>query len=251
MNKYKSMIKVYIEKFKEKLRRILNNEDDEKNTIHIISGVSEVGSEIYYHWAEEQRALPEEKPSDWFATQKAIYEQEEKSVPNAEREELIQRLKAMAEEEVLPQEQKEHRSGIVQKLLSSMEVGSAMCYEPAAPDMTYTFTCPRCGRIVKELDYDSRYELHKIASLVKKMKQLGYDVKTERVCSICSGRSGKHPLYVDTLFYFRFKGMEAYHVIVANHSQDYEVVLDFLRSKNSYYISEHKDIIEKMLGIKI
>lgn len=97
-------MKVYIEKFKEKLRQILNDKDDEKNTIHIIGEVSEKsgGREIYYHWAEKQRALPEEKPSDWFATQKEIYEQEEKSVPNAEREELIQRLKAMAEEEVLP-----------------------------------------------------------------------------------------------------------------------------------------------------
>ena len=104
MNKYKSMMKVYIEKFKEKLRQILNDKDDEKNTIHIIGEVSEKsgGREKYYHWAEKQRALPEEKPSDWFATQKEIYEQEEKSVPNAEREELIQRLKAMAEEEVLP-----------------------------------------------------------------------------------------------------------------------------------------------------
>ena len=185
------------------------------------------------------------------ATQKEIYEQEEKSVPNAEREELIQRLKAMAEEEVLPQVQKEHRSGIVQKLLSSMGVEGAMCYDPVGPDITYTFTCPRCGRIVKELDYYSRYELHKIASLVKKMKQLGYDVKTERVCSICSGRSGKHPLDVDILFYFRFKGMETYHVAVANHSRAYKVVLDFLRSKNSYYVSEYKDVIERMLGIKI
>ena len=97
-------MKVYIEKFKEKLRQILNDKDDEKNTIHIIGEVSEKsgGREIYYHWVEKQRALPEEKPSDWFATQKEIYEQEEKSVPNAEREELIQRLKAMAEEEVLP-----------------------------------------------------------------------------------------------------------------------------------------------------
>lgn len=239
-------MKVYIEKFKEKLRQILNDKDDEKNTIHIIGGVFEKsgGREIYYHWAEKQRALPEEKPSDWFATQKEIYEQEEKSVPNAEREELIQRLKAMAEEEVLPPGQRPW---------------GAMCYSPAAPNMTYTFTCPRCGRIVKELDYDSRYELHKIASMVNEMKQLGYDVKIERVCSICSGSSGKHPLEVDTLFYFRFKRMEAYHVTVANPSWVYKVVLSFLRSENAYYgdrndlkyVSEHRDVIEKMLGIKI
>ena len=50
-------MKVYIEKFKEKLRRLLNNEDDKKNTIHIISGVSEVVNERYYHWAEKQREL--------------------------------------------------------------------------------------------------------------------------------------------------------------------------------------------------
>ena len=221
------------------------NAEDEGKKIFIDS--EELGKPIgngekYYHWAEKQRALPEEKPSDWFATQKEIYEQEENSVPNAEREELIQRLKAMAEEEVLPPGQRPW---------------GAMCYSPAAPNMTYTFTCPRCGRIVKELDYDSRYELHKIASMVNEMKQLGYDVKIERVCSICSGSSGKHPLEVDTLFYFRFKRMEAYHVTVANPSWVYKVVLSFLRSENAYYgdrndleyVSEHRDVIAEMLGI--
>lgn len=39
------------------LYQILNNEDDKKNTIRIISGVSEVGNERYYHWAEAQREL--------------------------------------------------------------------------------------------------------------------------------------------------------------------------------------------------
>lgn len=110
---------------------------------------------------------------------------------------------------------------------------------------------------MKELDYDSRYELHKIASMVNEMKQLGYDVKIERVCSICSGSSGKHPLEVDTLFYFRFKRMEAYHVTVANPSWVYKVVLSFLRSENAYYgdrndleyVSEHRDVIAEMLGI--
>ena len=221
------------------------NAEDEGKKIFIDSeklGKPIGNGEKYYHWAEKQRALPEEKPSDWFATQKEIYEQEEKSVPNAEREELIQRLKAMAEEEVLPPGQRPW---------------GAMCYSPAAPNMTYTFTCPRCGRIVKELDYDSRYELHKIASMVNEMKQLGYDVKIERVCSICSGSSGKHPLEVDTLFYFRFKRMEAYHVTVANPSWVYKVVLSFLRSENAYYgdrndleyVSEHRDVIAEMLGI--
>ena len=168
--------------------------------------------EEYHRWLEKQRALPEEKPSGWLATQKEIYEQEEKRVSNVEREELIQRLKAMAEEEVLPPVQRPK---------------GAMCYCPAVPDTIYTFTCPRCGRIVKELDYDSRYKLDEISSLVEDMKQLGYDVKTERVCSICSGSNGKHPLDVDTLFYFRFKGMDTYHVAVANHSRAYKVVLDF------------------------
>ncbi len=198
----------------------------------------------YDLFGDEQCALPEEKTSDWFATQREIYEQEEKSVPNAEREELIQRLKAMAEEEVLPPRQRPM---------------GAMCYRPAAPDTIYTFTCPRCGRIIEELDYKSRGELNKIASMVEEMKQLGYDVKTERVCSVCSGRSGRHPLDVDTLFYFRYKGMEAYHVAVANRSWIYKVVLSFLRSENAYYgdrdnlkyVSEQRDVIEEMLGIKL
>jgi len=243
-------MKVYIEKFKEKfieiLYQILNDEDKGKK---MFMDSEELGKPIgnrekYYYWVEEQRALPEEKPSDWFAAQKKIYEQEEKRVPNAEREELVQRLKSMTEEKVLPPEERPK---------------GAMCYSPAAHNKTYTFTCPRCGRIVKELDYDSRYELYKIASMVKEMKQLGYDVKIERVCSICSGSSGKHPLDVDILFYFRFNGMETYHVAVANCSWVYKVVLSFLRSENSYYgdreeleyVSEHRDVIEKMLGVKI
>ena len=59
MNKYKSMMKVYIEKFKEKLRQILNDEDEGKK-MFIDSG--ELGKPIedrekYYHWAEKQREL--------------------------------------------------------------------------------------------------------------------------------------------------------------------------------------------------
>ena len=186
----------------------------------------------YDLWLKEQRALPEEKPSDWFATQKKIYEQEEKSVSNVEREELIQRLKLMAEEEVVPPDTNLMRT----------------CYYSISE--THKFTCPRCGRIA--LDHNIRGNLHAITSMIEKMKQLGYDVKIEQVCSICSGSSGEHPLDVDTLFYFRFKGMETYHVAVANHSRAYKVVLDFLCSKNPYYDSEYyKDIIEDMLGIKI
>ncbi len=188
--------------------------------------------EEYHRWLDEQYKLPEEKPSGWFATQKAIYEQEEKSVSNVEREELIQRLKTMAEEEVVQPDQ---------ELMIT-------CYYPISE--THKFTCPRCGRIA--LDHNVRGNLHAIISMVEEMRQLGYDAKIERVCSICSGNSGMHPLDVDTLFYFRFKGMETYHVAVANHSRAYKVVLDFLCSKNPYYDSEYyKDIIEDMLGIKI
>ena len=113
--------------------------------------------EEYHRWLEEQRALPEEKPSDWFATQKKIYEQEEKSVPNAEREELIQRLKAMAEEEVVPPDT---------NLIMT-------CYYPISE--THKFTCPRCGRIA--LDHNVRGNLHAIISMVEEMKQLGYDAR--------------------------------------------------------------------------
>ena len=153
-------------------------------------------------------------------------------MPNAEREELVQRLKSMAEEEVVPPDE---------KLMIT-------CYYPISE--THKFICPRCGRIA--LDHNIRGNLHAITSMIEKMKQLGYDVKIEQVCSICSGSNGKHPLDVDILFYFRFKGMETYHVAIANHSRAYKVVLDFLCSKNPYYDSEYyKDIIENMLGIKI
>ena len=216
--------------------RFYDNTDD--NTEPYIEFES-AEEEEYHRWLDEQYKLPEEKPSDWFATQKAIYEQEEKCMSNTEREELVQRLKAMAEEEVLPPGQRPM---------------GAMCYCPHYK--THTFTCPRCGR--KALD-DSSADFHAITSMIEEMKQLGYDVKTERVCSVCSGRSGRHPLDVDTLFYFRYKGMEAYHVAVANRSWIYKVVLSFLRSENAYYgdrdnlkyVSEQRDVIEEMLGIKL
>ena len=54
MGGVKNRMKAFLDKI---LRRLLNNEDDKKNTIHIISGVSEVVNERYYHWAEEQREL--------------------------------------------------------------------------------------------------------------------------------------------------------------------------------------------------
>lgn len=54
MGGVKNRMKAFLNKI---LYRLLNNEDDKKNTIRIISGVSEVVNERYYHWAEEQREL--------------------------------------------------------------------------------------------------------------------------------------------------------------------------------------------------
>lgn len=50
LKKKKPAIDVCFVKDGKILYQLLNNEDDKKNTIRIISGVSEVGSEIYYHW---------------------------------------------------------------------------------------------------------------------------------------------------------------------------------------------------------
>ena len=54
MGGVKNRMKAFLDKI---LRQLLNNEDDKKNTIRIISGVSEVGNERYYHWAEEHVSL--------------------------------------------------------------------------------------------------------------------------------------------------------------------------------------------------
>ena len=152
----------------------------------------------------------------------------------------------------------------------------AMCYSIVPPGYTeVTSTCTLCGRLIKEFDNPKfiSSDVEEIERLVEEMKKLGYDVKTERVCSCCSwDETHKSSMAVprqvdmnfsspraDMLFYFRPEGMEAYHVAVDSFPIYYEIVLEFLRSEAAYrgrygewdYALEHKDTIEKMLGIKI
>ena len=53
----------------------MNDEDEGKK---MFIDPEELGKPIgnrekYYHWLKAQRALPEEKPSDWLVTQKEIF----------------------------------------------------------------------------------------------------------------------------------------------------------------------------------
>ena len=176
-------------------------------------------------------------------------EKREQTLRNLGREELIMRLKEMANAEVLPMEERPM---------------GAMCYSISLPEPIYTFVCPKCGRTVENLRTDPRNHFLSIASYVKKIRMLGYDAKIEQACSICSGIDYSFDLFgrpygVNILFYFRFKGEETYHKTIANNWRMYEAVLAFLRDKNEYfvdhgdlmYVSENQAIIEKMLGIKI
>ena len=57
-------------------------------------------------------------------------EKSEQTLKNLGREELIMRLKEMANAEVLPMEERPM---------------GAMCYSISLPEPIYTFVCPKCG----------------------------------------------------------------------------------------------------------
>ena len=72
MGGVKNRMKAFLNKI---LLQIWNAEDEGKK---IFIDSEELGKPIgngekYYHWVEKQRALPEEKPSDWLVTQKEIF----------------------------------------------------------------------------------------------------------------------------------------------------------------------------------
>ena len=174
-------------------------------------------------------------------------EKSEQTLKNLGREELIMRLKEMANAEVLP---------MVERPMG------AMCYSIRYPEPIYTFVCPKCGRTVENLRRDPHVYLQCISLFVKEINELGYDAKIEQACSACSGIDDSYDWFsygVNILFYFRFKGEETYHKTIANKPEMYKAVLAFLRDKNEYfgkydelkYVSENQAIIEKMLGIKI
>lgn len=166
------------------------------------------------------------------------------------REELIKRLKEIANEEI-----KIENNGI-----------SAMCYCPAIPP-TLTFKCEECNKEMKDTMYESDYKW--MYKTIKEIRNLGYDAKIKVLCSDCLIKeieSGEYicnsnnfgnwrPLFC---FYFRTNKNEKYHLAESNNSSDYDIVLKFLKDKRKWekfdrtvLLKDRIYTIEQMTGLKL
>jgi len=190
--------------------------------------------------------------------------------------ELIERLKAIAVEEV-PENSFKGRISQCYAVTSS----SPLSEKHRIPSSK---TCSHCG---KELTYYRclealTYETD-IPDLVKEMSELGYDVKLEYVCEDCCKKLKEElypnigeglvfdvndekfmvkvvPLSENYVFYFRTDSTLPYHCAIANKNHYYRIVLSFLQGKSLYrdklidediFLAREIHIIEFMTGLKI
>ena len=171
------------------------------------------------------------------------------------RNELVERLKAISQEEV-PEER---------------SLG-AMCYCIKFTEIT--LACDNCGTKITEVEHGEKA----VQDKVKRMSALGYDVKVEHLCTECCNKV-KEQLYPGTdewleideekkiyievhhsnrLFYFRTDSTQPYHIALANPIYYYDPVLAFLEGKSSYsyhgrqhFLTEEIHLLEYMTGLKI
>lgn len=178
------------------------------------------------------------------------------------KEELIARLKAIANDE------------------TPREVSNgAMCYCPRSLyEEEKHIKCDICGSDTVYTVYFTGDRHKSILAQVKRIADLGYDVKVESICESCAEKL-KNELYpnskscgdegfdwekdiclcgVNHVFYFRSSDEEEYHRAIADNIYKYEALLTLLENKpmyydnydNNYYIADEIDTLEFMTGIK-
>ncbi|WP_455634572.1 hypothetical protein [Parabacteroides sp.] len=195
----------------------------------------------YREWQRKLEETPEtNNGGEWLEAMWHEHERELRERSSRERENLIIRLKQMAEDDIVPKIERRRFEG-------------AMCYCPPASDTLYSFICPECGREVKVRTYKDSYEkgIEIVNDIVHEIESLGYDVKARWVCSVCSQRE-KKAAGIDLLFYIRFKDMKTYHVALAS-IEKLRMVLAFLKGeckRQDFNNFEQIDVIEEMTGIK-
>ena len=174
------------------------------------------------------------------------------------RNELVERLKAISQEEV-PEER-------------SM---GAMCYCPAYRPIQIPLKkivwCNKCHRPFL-CDRDECEINKRIKKLVRKMVRMGYDAKVKSICKNCCNVL-KEELYPGNdevisiislgernhVFYFRTNRDEPYHCAISNREIYYKAVLAFLQGKSSYlnnydyekFLTEEIHVLEYMTGLKL
>lgn len=166
------------------------------------------------------------------------------------REELIKRLREIANEEIK---------------VENNEL-SAMCYCPVIPP-TLTFKCEECNTKMEYSMYEYKYKwMHKT---IKEIRNLGYDAKIKVLCSDCLIKEIESGEYICNsnnfgnwrllfCFYFRTNKNEKYHLAESNDSSDYDIVLKFLKDKRKWeefdrtvLLKDRIYTIEQMTGLKL
>lgn len=174
------------------------------------------------------------------------------------REELIEQLKELAAQK-LPSYLANHMG--------------AMCYEPSMID-SFSTICQHCHR---PLTYQAFHcDEEKFNTIIKEIKDLGYDVTFEIICGSCALKIKEEAEFFDLpftsetdiyekgtyhLFGFKTKSDKDYHQAITDMESlyDYQAVLAFLRGlsyfRDSYdcyhSIMDEQDTIKRMTGIKI
>ena len=167
------------------------------------------------------------------------------------REELIKRLKEIANEEI-----KVEDNGI-----------SAMCYCRVIPP-TLTFKCKECNTKMEYSMYEYKYKW--MCETIKEIRNLGYDAKIKVLCEECLIKeieSGEYICNIDDFknreplfcFYFRTNKNEKYHLAESDNSSDYDIVLKFLKDVRKWEVFNEKTVllkdriytIKRMTGLKL
>lgn len=166
------------------------------------------------------------------------------------REELIKRLKEIANEEIKVENNKL----------------SAMCYSLAIPP-TLTFKCEECNKEMKDTMYESDYKW--MRKTIYEIRNLGYDAKIKVLCEECLIKeieSGKYICNIDDFknreplfcFYFRTNENEKYHLAESYNSYNYDIVLKFLKDVRKWekrgmtqLLKDEIYTIERMTGLKL
>ena len=169
----------------------------------------------------------------------------EESLPfkSFNRQELEDRLKAMAEDE-------------------DMKTGErsmgAMCYCPATPEKI-TVTCEQCG---KQVEMRGRHQMH---DYVNELRKLGLDCKLELWCNDCckgiqdiSTTEKEEILWapINFAFYARLKPEDEY-VRSFVFLPELQTLYQFLINQNRYsgrygvthFVGEETETVKKLLGL--
>ena len=121
---------------------------------------------------------------------------------------------------------------------------SAMCYSVAVA-MEEDYVCPVCGTKTASTTFNNG-NIRSISQKVEQIKMMGYDVKLDqsKYCQHCSGKKVEKP---ELVFMIRFSKDAPYHTAKSNIYAEYDVVAQFLRSKDDFlnFVNNNKTIAEE------